>query len=313
MVGTDLQAWKRDAELLYARGVQCARDGNRADATLALRQAIGLNPLHEQAWLRLSDTLDDPHEIAVCLQVALQINPNNVQAQRSLAWLRHQLRDDSNPFAKRILAPPGAGAPDMWWQAWHKAQRAWVWSLRTLLLVPILLLGSTLSLHAMVTNQARAASAMVPSLGSAPQALAVHTTDPTTTMRYFGALNGERAALQAATVNYEASTGVSQTTQERVDATVRLLKQVEASYATLAALPVPSALAPAHQHYLEGLGLEHDALKQMLQLHQAYRPELARSAVAQLQAARARIDQARATWTAYGQGNAVSSTSTAGH
>ncbi len=92
MPATDLQVFKRDAELLYLRGLQCAREGNRAGAALALRQAISLNPLHEQAWLRLSDTLDDPHEIAVCLQIALQINPNNAQAQRGLVWLRHQMR-----------------------------------------------------------------------------------------------------------------------------------------------------------------------------------------------------------------------------
>ena len=57
MPATDLQLYKRDAELLYLRGVQLARDGNHANAAVALRQAISLNPLHEHAWLRLSDML----------------------------------------------------------------------------------------------------------------------------------------------------------------------------------------------------------------------------------------------------------------
>lgn len=308
MLATDLQMLKRDAELFYLQGLQCSREGNRAGATLALRQAISLNPLHEHAWLRLSDTLDDPHEIAVCLQVALQINPNNAQAQRGLAWLRHQMRNNGNPFAKRMLVAPSAGAPDAWWQAWHRAQRAWVWSLRTLLVLPILLLGSTLGLRAVISNQDAALPLAVPALAAAPQALAANTTDPATTLSYFSTLNVEREALQAAAATYEASTGVSQTTQERIDATLDLLKQIQQSHTTLAALPVPGTLAPAHQQYLEGLALEHDALKQILELHQEYRPQQARAAVEQMQAARARIELARATWVAYGQEDVASST-----
>jgi hypothetical protein len=312
MPATDLQVFKRDAELLYLRGLQCAREGNRAGAALALRQAIGLNPLHEQAWLRLSDTLDDPHEIAVCLQVALQINPENAQAQRGLAWLRHQMRGDGNMFASTLLAAPRAGAPDAWWRAWRKAQRAWVWSLRTLLVLPILLLGSTLGLRAVIAHQGGVSPFAVPALAAAPQALAVHTTDPATTLSYFSTLNVEREALQGAAATYEASTGVSQTTQERIDATLHLLKQIQQSHTTLAALPVPGTLAEAHQQYLEGLALEYDALKQILELHQEYQPQQARAAVEQMQAARARIDQARATWAAYGQGDPASSATTNG-
>jgi hypothetical protein len=312
MPATDLQVFKRDAELLYLRGLQCAREGNRAGAALALRQAISLNPLHEQAWLRLSDTLDDPHEIAVCLQIALQINPNNAQARRSLTCLRHQMRGDGNVFASPLLAAPRKGAPDAWWRAWHKAQRAWIWSLRTLLVLPILLLGSTLGLRAVIANQHTALPFAVSALAAAPQAPMVNTTDPATTLSYFSTLNVERQSLQAAAATYEASTAISQTTQERIDATLHLLDQIRQSHTTLAALPVPSVLADAHQQYLEGLALEHDALKQILELHQEYRPQQARAAVEQMQAARARIDLARSTWAAYGQGDAESSTTTNG-
>ena len=94
MPASDIQLHKRDAELLYLRGLQYARDGNRGEAATALRQAISLNPLHEQAWLRLSDTLDDPHEVAFCLQVALQD-----QSPERAGAARHRLA--AAPYACR--------------------------------------------------------------------------------------------------------------------------------------------------------------------------------------------------------------------
>ena len=313
MPGADLQAFKRDADLLYKRGLQCARDGDRAGAELALRQAISLNPLHEQAWLRLSDTIDDSHEIAVCLRVVLQINPNNAQAQRGLTWLRQQTRSDQNAFFDPLLAAPSAGAPDAWWRVWHKAQRAWVWSLRALLLLPILLLVSTLSLRTMIANlPLPATDAPIASLAPVAGVQTIDTIDPARMLSYFGTVNAERDALHAATAAYEESTSVSQVAQERIDATLALLDQVQRSHGRLAALPVPAALAPAHQHYLEGLALEHEALKQMLHLQRSYDPQQARAATAQLQAARARIDAARGQWAAYGQNTAASGTATNG-
>ncbi len=313
MPGADLQVFKRDADLLYKRGMECARAGNRAGATLALRQAISLNPLHELAWLRLSDTIDDPHEIAVCLRVVLQINPNNAQARRGLAWLRHQTGSGKNAFFDPLLAAPSAGAPDAWWQAWHNAQRAWVWSLRTLLLLPIMLLALTLGLHTMIANlPLPTMDAPVASLVPVAAAQTIDTLDPATTLSYFGTVNAERDALHAATTAYEESTSVSQIAQERIDATLALLDQIQRSHGRLAALPVPAALAPAHQQYVEGLALEHEALKQMLHLQRAYDPQQARAATAQLQAARARIDAARGQWAAYGQSTAASGTATNG-
>jgi tetratricopeptide (TPR) repeat protein len=306
MPASDIQLHKRDAELLYLRGLQYARDGNRGEAATALRQAISLNPLHEQAWLRLSDTLDDPHEVAFCLQVALQINPQNAQAQRGIDWLRHHMHADRNPFSRRLLAAPSPGAPDAWWRAWHKAQRAWVWSLRTLLIIPILLLGSTLGLHTVIKNQPLPVfEPYVPVLAPSASTIAVNTSDPATMLSYFTTLSAERQALQAATAAYEAATNGSQTAKERVDATYTLLQHLQQSHAKLATLPVPVAIASAHQQYLEGLSLEHDALKQMLELQSDYNPQRARKAVEQLQAARAHVALATSQWELFAEQHSI--------
>lgn len=309
MPAHDIQLYRRDAELLYLRGVQYARDGQRAEAAVSLRQAISLNPLHEQAWLRLSDTLDDPHEIAFCLQIVLQINPHNVQAERGMAWLQHHMHANRNFFSSRLLAAPAAGAPDAWWHAWHKAQRAWIWSLRTLLLIPILLLGSTLGVHAMLANQPLPVfESQASTLATSASPVTVHATDPATVLSYFATLNTEREALTTATHTYQTLTGASQIAQQRIDATSRLLEQIRQSHTRLAALPVPVALATAHQQYLEGLALEHDALQQMLRVNQEYHPQQARQALDLLQQARTHMALATSQWDLYAQNHTVSGT-----
>lgn len=307
MPATDLQLYKRDAELLYIRGVQYARDGDRANATVALRQAISLNPLHEHAWLRLSETFDDPHEVACCLQIVLQINPENAQAQRGIAWIRTHMQGDQNLLSSRFLAPPSSHAPDAWWRAWHKAQRAWLWSLRTLLLIPIILLVSTLSVHAMLANQPLPVFhpyGAVLDLEAAP--ITIPASDPATMLGYFSALGSEREALRLATVAYQDATDDSQTNEQRIEATQQLLAQLQQSHAKLAALPVPTMLATAHQQYLEGLALEHDALKMLLEVNQEYRTQQGRQAIEKLQQARSHIALATTQWELYAQNHTTS-------
>ena len=307
MPATDLQLYRRDAELLYLRGVQHARVGNRANATIALRQAISLNPLHEHAWLRLSETLDDPHEVACCLQIVLQINPENAQAQRGIAWLRTQMQGDQNLLSSRFLAPPSSHAPDAWWRAWHKAQRAWLWSLRTLLLIPIILLGGTLSLNAMLANQSLPVFDQYGAvLDPAATPITIPLSDPATMLGYFTALGVEREALSLATAAYRDATNSSQTSEQRIDATQQLLAQLQQSHAKLAALPVPTVLAAAHQQYIEGLALEHDALKQILEVNQDYHSQRARQAIEKLQQARSHIALATAQWELYAQNHTTS-------
>jgi tetratricopeptide (TPR) repeat protein len=309
MPASDIQLYRRDAELLYLRGLQCAREGNRADAAAALRQAISLNPLHEHAWLRLSDMLDDPHEIAFCLRVALQINPENAQAQRGIAWLRHTMHADQSLLGQRLLAPPSAGAPDAWWRAWHRAQRAWLWSLRTLLLIPIMLLGSTLSINAMIKNQPLPAfDGYQTPLAPVVPTITGDRLDSAALLGYYAALNAERQTLQAATSVYEATTNASQTTKQRSDAIRQMLQHLQQSHAKLAALPVPAALAGAHQQYLEGLALEHAALTQMLDLQSNYDPQRAREAIERLQQARAYVGMATSQWALFAEQHSVSGT-----
>jgi len=75
---------------LLELGIASARAGNRAEARMYLEAATFEDPENEQAFLWLSFVLDDRRLAMRCLEHVLQINPNNEQAKRGLAWLRSQ-------------------------------------------------------------------------------------------------------------------------------------------------------------------------------------------------------------------------------
>src|SRR5690349_13779174 len=85
------KVFSRQADRMYERGVAAARGGQRTVAAGLLRQAVRLNPQHEQAWLWLSGTLDDPNDIAFCLRAVLGINPGNQRAQMGLQHVEQRL------------------------------------------------------------------------------------------------------------------------------------------------------------------------------------------------------------------------------
>ena len=306
----------QQADQLYARGVAAARGGQKTVAATLLRQTVKLNPQHEQAWLWLSGVLDQPEDVAFCLRAVLGINPANERAERGLAWIEQQAQhatpaEQPAPTGRRFV-PPIADAN--WWSTWRTKQSTWLWTLRALLLIPIILLAATLGVRTLIESQPLPAFATyrdlpVPTALPSSRAVVLPTATavvPTATSRaavvsYFDTINRERHALQGATATYRTTTDGSRTTVERVMAANQLRDQVERSHGQLSPLQPPTEVAAAHQLYLEGLAAEQEALDQVLEFYRSYDVALANRAALRLQEARGQIATATATWEAFAE------------
>src|SRR4051812_19612050 len=96
MTETAIRANTSEAHRLYQRGVAAARGGQKRIAAGLLTRSVQLDPHNEAAWLWLSGVLDDPHQMAFCLNAVLRLNPANEHAQRGIRWLQdHKLLDES--------------------------------------------------------------------------------------------------------------------------------------------------------------------------------------------------------------------------
>jgi hypothetical protein len=92
----------RDSVL--AQGIAAARTGDKSTARRLLTQAVRRAPDSESAWIWLSSVLDTPQGRAFCLRRVLEVNPQNLTAQKGLAAL------ESAMSAPAATAPP---APDL--------------------------------------------------------------------------------------------------------------------------------------------------------------------------------------------------------
>lgn len=318
MSNTGVKIFAQQAEQLYQRGVAAARGGQKTLAEKLLRQAVKLNPQHEQAWLWLSGVLHDPADVAFCLRAVLGINPSNERARRGLEWIEQQSGAAAAPQATAHFAPlPPAPATDSWWTSWRAAQTTWIWTIRALLLIPIVLISATLGVQAVIRAQplptfATARDIPIPTplptvAPPAPTSAVVPTaTSHGEVLAYFEALAPERAALQQATDAYRATSDGGRTAVERATATKQLRDQVQRSRELIAGMTAPAEIAAAHTLYLEGLALEQEALDLLLEFYGSYDVALSNRAALRLQEARARIATATASWDAFAQQQGVS-------
>lgn len=67
--------------------VQLIRSGEKVAAIALLKEVLQEDPKDEDAWLWLHSCLDDPEQKKFCIKKALEINPNNLHAQRAWAKL----------------------------------------------------------------------------------------------------------------------------------------------------------------------------------------------------------------------------------
>jgi len=303
----------KQAELLYNRGVAAARGGQKALAEKLLRQAVKLNPQHEYAWLWLSGVLEHPEDSAFCLRAVLGINPENERAQRGLALLEQQLSQQPAPARSHARPIPTPETTDSWWSTWRAAQTTWLWTVRALLLIPIILIGSTLAFRTVLTtlplptftSYRELVPTAVPTritITPTPSAQPVPTaTSHAVLVQYFRSVNQERDILRLATEGYRATTDGSRTTVERATATKQLRDQVQQSYTVINTLWVPPEIADTHALYLAGLTMERDALDQLLDFYRNYDRVAANRAALQLQEARTQIATATASWDTFAQ------------
>jgi hypothetical protein len=308
----------QQAEQLYARGVAAARGGQKTVAATLLRQAVKLNPQHEQAWLWLSGVLERPEDVAFCLRAVLGINPDNERARRGLEWIERQeaqatSRQDARKDAP-ILTPASTPTSDSWWSTWRASQSTWLWTFRALLLIPIVLMGATLGIRALVEAQPLPTFVTyhdIPIPTPLPTARPQPTARPTPTPppavssdravlnAYFEQINRERQTLQTATEMYRTSADSGRTAVERATATKQMRDQVQHSREALAAIQPPNEVAAAHSLYLEGLAWEQEALDQVLEFYRSYDVAQANRAALRLQEARVQIATATASWDAF--------------
>jgi HEAT repeat protein len=87
---------------LLEMGIAAARSGNRAEARMLLEGVTLQEPDNEEAFLWLSFVLDEPNLAMRCLERVLEINPNNKQAERGLAWLRSQQAGKGDVLPQRL-------------------------------------------------------------------------------------------------------------------------------------------------------------------------------------------------------------------
>ncbi len=313
-----VKIFAQHAEQLYQRGVAAARGGQKALAEKLLRQAVKLNPGHEQAWLWLSGVVEQPDDVAFCLRAVLDINPENERAQRGLALIEQRRQLGGLRHSRSALPPTRRMPADGWWAGWRDAQTTWRRTVRALLLIPIVLIGATLGIRVIISAAplptfATARNIATPHQATpAPPATRIPAATPTTTNHaivaaYFDHVNTERQLLRTATETYRSTTDAGRTSAERAVATRLLRDQVQRSHALLARIQPPPEIAATHEMYVESLRLEQDALDLVIQFYSNYDVALANRAALKLQEARAQLAMATASWDAFAQQRALPS------
>lgn len=325
-----IKTFDAEAQEYFIRGMSAARGGQRLIAARLLREAVRLNPYHEQAWLWLSGVLDDQDDIIYCLRSVLDINPHNQRARIGLERLSiappasagslFSVWDDENTVA---YTRPQPGARSSWWTQWREAKAVWLLVRRTVWLIPLLLIAATIVLRTILTLQPlphfptyRDLEAPAPT-GVAVGALVATeaTTPPASPLqgelqlaalnRYWSDIAATRTELQAAVSAYREQTEQSRTTVERAAAARILVEKLDRAQTTFVRLTPPPGTRDAHTTYLEGLTEERQAMEDLLTFYSNDEVIYANRAGVRLQTARIKITEALAAWNQYARETAT--------
>ncbi len=109
---------------LVKHGVCLANGGDKAQAREALRQAVGLDPGNESAWLWLASVAESAQEALAALERVLSLNPANERARSAAHSARLQLgvsaaRSGKKPRARALLRLVVSAEPNN--------ELAWMW------------------------------------------------------------------------------------------------------------------------------------------------------------------------------------------
>jgi hypothetical protein len=325
-----IQANIGEAARLYQRGRAAARGGQKRMAAGLLTRSIQLDPHNEGAWLWLSGVLEDPHQIAFCLNSVLKLNPNNERARKGLQWLEknHQLSSASATSAPLSLPDVQVEEPEpqrqarqqgeSWWVNWRQWRRdsrrvslMW-WAMPIVVLLLALLIHRSFAAAIAESNTPPplpATTSAPPGIQGAlpvaapPSVAPILENEPaslreTRTLVYLEALGPLRQGLRDAVENYRSETGKPGDTINHIAAAQELHTSVQQAYEQMHQMQPPSDLMPAHREYMKGLERELAAINAMLEFYGSYRVEFANRAVLRFQQANTHFDRARTLFDA---------------
>jgi ferric-dicitrate binding protein FerR (iron transport regulator) len=87
---SDLLKAPKEFLRLYKAGKNAAQQGQNAIAHDLLRQAIEIDPYHEQVWLWLASVVETDEDRRVCFENVLELNPENATAKQQLDRLEQR-------------------------------------------------------------------------------------------------------------------------------------------------------------------------------------------------------------------------------
>jgi cytochrome c-type biogenesis protein CcmH/NrfG len=101
-ISSDLLNAPKEFLRLFKAGQEAARAGENAKAHELFRQAIEVDPYHEQIWLWLASVVETDEDRRVCFENVLELNPTNPTARRQLQRLEQRaLEETLNPDARQ--------------------------------------------------------------------------------------------------------------------------------------------------------------------------------------------------------------------
>ena len=106
-ISSDLLNAPREFLQLFKEGKEAAKRGDRARAHELFRQAIEIDPYHEQIWLWLASVVDTDDDRHACFENVLALNPSHPTARQQLALLAERQLQGTLSAA----APPRGPVP----------------------------------------------------------------------------------------------------------------------------------------------------------------------------------------------------------
>lgn len=323
-----ITTYSKEAQRFYERGIAAARGGQRRIAAGLLTKAVQLDPRHEQAWLWLSGVLDEPSDIAFCLNAALKLNPDNLQAQKGLTWIRQRHANPATAQAEpatpsrlqQIAIPdaaesepgpaPAAVMPQSWWQDWRSSVRTQR-IMRSVVLAGllVLLLTTTLLIYIAPKPTAEAApiadripTALPDSAGVVQQTLlTAPEVDHALILRYLSDVERVREQIRLAAEAYRSVSDVTMVATEQIAAARSYRDVLRQAYTDLELIKTPPILLAVHAEYKEGVQMEQAAFEDLLEYYTNYNVAIANRAALRLQEAGGHYKRALSGWATYQQ------------
>jgi ferric-dicitrate binding protein FerR (iron transport regulator) len=104
-ISSDLLSAPKEFLHLFKAGKDAAKDGDNARAHDLFRQAIEIDPYHEQVWLWLASVVETDEDRRVCFENVLELNPTHPTARKQLNKLDQQMLEEAMSPGSAQAAP----------------------------------------------------------------------------------------------------------------------------------------------------------------------------------------------------------------